>query len=92
MLPSQVRLHASVFYLGSALFLATGVVSIADQPLGSPPHNGPPNACSGCDGPDDNGVYCSFQGDVCTDSNNKTCDHCKCYVTPEDPPGACYAE
>lgn len=31
--PMQPKLRASLLYLGSALFLTTGVVTIADQPL-----------------------------------------------------------
>jgi hypothetical protein len=30
---SQPKLRASVFYLGSALFLATALVGVADQPI-----------------------------------------------------------
>jgi hypothetical protein len=36
--PIQPRLRASLLYLGSALFLTTGMVAIADQPI-PPPGN-----------------------------------------------------
>ncbi len=88
MLPSEVRLRASVFYLGSALFLGTGVVSIADQPFGHPPGNGP-HVYAGCDGPGDEDLTCFSNDVVCTDSNNRTCLHCYCYVTPNQEDGGC---
>jgi len=70
---AQVRLRASLFYLGSALFLGTGVVSIADQPLVPP-------RCANCTGP---GVGCTFRGVPCTAGGAgaapwPTCHQCVC--------------
>lgn len=39
----QSTLRASLFYVGSALFMATGAVTIADEPLG-----GLHIICAGC--------------------------------------------
>ncbi len=53
----QSTLRASLFYVGSALFMATGAVTIADQPF--PP--GPYFYCAGCiggDGGDEDTYYC----------------------------------
>jgi hypothetical protein len=40
----QPRIRASVFYLGSALLLTAGAVTIADQPI--PPKHWSPCACT----------------------------------------------
>ncbi len=81
---SQLRMRASVFYLGSALFLGTGMVSMADQPFG----NGPPEECHGCTKELDFGG-CYFNGVVCTGSNHFTCAECACSPTAMEEVGFC---
>jgi hypothetical protein len=79
---AQGKLRVSLFYLGSALFLGTGVVSIADQPL----VNQRLTFCAGCTA-NNFLIPCQLSGIVCTGAvGPTTCNNCTCFPTP---PAAC---
>lgn len=59
--PIQPKLRASLLYLGSALFLTTGVVTVADQPI---PLGGITPTNCGCVVRDGPGSWCT--GWTCT--------------------------
>ena len=75
---TQAKLRASLFYLGSALFLGTGVVAVADQPV----RYSRLTFCAGCTV---NNVLapCQLSGVICTAAQGTTtCNNCTCFPTP----------
>lgn len=69
------RSRKAVCYIGSALFLATGVVAVADPTLIPPGWN----TCVGCETSRDWGRDCDRDSGTC--SSSKVCGNCKCAPT-----------
>jgi len=70
----QSRFRASLFYVGAAVFFGSGVVVLADHPLG----DGPPAPCNCNQGV---GNACAAGGGGCTGHPTAPCALCSCHET-----------
>jgi hypothetical protein len=73
----QSKLHASIFYVGSAVFLGSGVVALADHPLNS----GPPIMSCLCN--QGLGNACTQNNGGCTGHPHLNCNACDCDISPK---------